>query len=54
MSKRFVALLLALLCLSVSASADKQKRIWQTGTVLDMESESFTTYLWRNNNARAG
>ncbi len=44
MSKRVVVLLVALLCLSMPTFADKHKRIWQTGTVLDMGSESFTTY----------
>jgi len=47
-----VVLLVALLCLSVPALADKHKRIWQTGTVVDMESESFTTYGGTTTNGR--
>src|SRR2546421_10106228 len=44
MSKKVSVSLVVLLCLTLSAFADKQKRIWQTGTVLDMESQRFTTY----------
>jgi hypothetical protein len=39
-----MVLLIALLFLSVPAFADKHERFWQTGTILDMESERFTTY----------
>ena len=44
MAQKIVALVLTLICTGVVALADKQERVWQTGTVLDMESESFTTY----------
>src|SRR6266436_1042662 len=44
MSKRLAVLVAALFCLSISAFADKHERVWQTGTVLDMDSERFTTY----------
>lgn len=43
MAQRVIVLLIALACLSVSTFA-YHERIWQTGTVLDMESEHFTTY----------
>ncbi len=44
MAKRVLVSLAALLCLTMSALADKHERVWQTGTVLDMESVRFTTY----------
>jgi len=52
MAQRILGLLLTLVCLSVSTHADKAARIWQTGTVLDMESESFTTYGGTTTNGR--
>lgn len=44
MAKQLVSLLLVLVCMSVAVKADKNDRTWRTGTVLDMESEDFTTY----------
>jgi|SRR5882762_8383631 len=44
MAQKVVGLLLTVICICIITRADKHERVWQTGTVLDTGSESFTTY----------
>jgi len=44
MLRKSAGVLIAFLCLSTFAHADKKDRDWKTGKVLDTESASFRTY----------